>query len=340
MISKENLIKKIHWLNYIEYFWKFREWQIDEKDIHNNLILFIENLYNKNKFVIKDVKNKLSVYGNDLLLFSINLIKNDTSKAQFLKLNLCVWNISEYLWEEEYYDFENSVLLKICDKDNLYNDKWKKKILYLPTSWARQVCSINILKWIDYWNNIVFFLNNDKWKIQFTEWEKIPYNRETLFLDLYRYWKKYTPKNENEEKEIIKFKEDSKLIIKNLKDIIKNDINEAQQCFDYKLYKWYAVLCWSIVEWILNDWYEEISPWKKDNNMTLELKINWFLEKWLIEDDIHDYLHYIRKTRNIIHPNRHLNKKELLNDIKEWSLLDKIKEFFKFRIDKLEEIIN
>lgn len=127
MISKENLIKKIHWINYIEYFWEFRKWEIKEKEIKEKLDLFIENLYNKNKFVIKDVKNKLSVYGNNLLLFSINLIKNDTSKAQFLKLNLCVWNISEYLWEEEYYDFENSVLLKICDKDNLYNDKWKKR---------------------------------------------------------------------------------------------------------------------------------------------------------------------------------------------------------------------
>lgn len=127
-----------------------------------------------------------------------------------------------------------------------------------------------------------------------------------------------------------------------LQEIISYDINEAQKCFDNQLYKWYAVLCWSIVEWILIEWYDEIFwEWAaKDEFRNFYSIIKWFHEEWIIDENIKEELNNIREIRNIVHPNNHKEQTDIIEEIKNSNILEQIKEIFKFRIDKINYVLD
>lgn len=127
----------------------------------------------------------------------------------------------------------------------------------------------------------------------------------------------------------------SNMKIKVLKELINDDLNEVNVCFENGAYKSAIILCGSILEAVLLDWLseyentEEISDIAKDENgrdMGLSKIINRLKEiikpYWYEVSKAHE----IRQTRNMVHPKECIknNKKvtyeecaRIIEDLKE-----------------------
>lgn len=107
---------------------------------------------------------------------------------------------------------------------------------------------------------------------------------------------------------------DSKLEL--IQEIIEEDLNEVDKCFEVKAFKSVVVLSGSILEAILLDWLSEVS---KINYLTSKETIDLFsvIEKLNRENYLSAYLkdaaHQIRKQRNLVHPKLYMNSKNQLD---------------------------
>lgn len=110
-----------------------------------------------------------------------------------------------------------------------------------------------------------------------------------------------------------------------LEKIIKNDFKELDKCYDHQLYKSCLVLCGSILEAILLDWLSEIDRkdyFAENENVELFEAIRRLTNSRYLDSDACDKAHFIRKSRNLIHPKAYLRSRseidlELCKDVLE-----------------------
>lgn len=101
-----------------------------------------------------------------------------------------------------------------------------------------------------------------------------------------------------------------------IQEIIKDDLNEVDKCFQVEAFKSVVVLSGSILEAILLDWLSEVS---KVNYLTSKETIDLFnvIEKLNQEKYLSAYLkdaaHKIRQQRNMVHPKLYMKSKDQLN---------------------------
>lgn len=103
----------------------------------------------------------------------------------------------------------------------------------------------------------------------------------------------------------------SKMKNKAIRELINDDLNEVEICFDNKAYKSAIILCGSILEAVLLDWLSEyenaediLQVAKGEDGRDLELskiiyKLKEFVRPYWYESS---KAHEIRKTRNMVHP--------------------------------------
>lgn len=103
----------------------------------------------------------------------------------------------------------------------------------------------------------------------------------------------------------------SKMKNKAIRELINDDLNEVEVCFDNKAYKSAIILCGSILEAILLDWLSEyentddiLDVAKGEDGRDLELskiirKLKELVRPYWYESS---KAHEIRKTRNMVHP--------------------------------------
>ena len=103
----------------------------------------------------------------------------------------------------------------------------------------------------------------------------------------------------------------SKMKNKAIRELINDDLNEVEICFDNKAYKSAIILCGSILEAVLLDWLSEfentkdiLDVAKSEDGRDLELskiisKLKELVRPYWYEST---KAHEIRKTRNMVHP--------------------------------------
>ena len=103
----------------------------------------------------------------------------------------------------------------------------------------------------------------------------------------------------------------SKMKNKAIRELINDDLNEVEICFDKKAYKAAIILCGSILEAVLLDWLSEyentediLDVAKGEDGRDLELSKIIYKLKELVRPYWYESskAHEIRKTRNMVHP--------------------------------------
>lgn len=103
----------------------------------------------------------------------------------------------------------------------------------------------------------------------------------------------------------------SKMKNKAIREVINDDLNEVEICFDKKAYKAAIILCGSILEAVLLDWLSEyentediLDVAKSEDGRDLELSKIIYKLKELVRPYWYESskAHEIRKTRNMVHP--------------------------------------
>lgn len=103
----------------------------------------------------------------------------------------------------------------------------------------------------------------------------------------------------------------SKMKNKAIRELINDDLNEVEVCFDNKAYKSAIILCGSILEAVLLDWLSEyentddiLNVAKGEDGRDLELSKIIYKLKELVRPYWYESskAHEIRKTRNMVHP--------------------------------------